>query len=351
MKLAPSLLTGTLAFLLAVQPLAGGKADARSTGANASDRIVTVEPINPITLQVTFEAPIPPAEVTVDTAKANFQFTGGLTLRNIPQLKTGSAATYIVPTTVQSPGTLYSLSYKGQEPVKFTGNPYKLKLRSAAQVAYDTLELESSLEDGVTDYSNIVQAYAGKRGGLEFALDANLQHQGKTYQVIPSLRDSYVIVTPQGGAPLKAVYVPFTQNTDGRQAPKYRLPEGTVFEAGTSYTVTSDWAEITSPTFTAKTAAALEAVEIRAVNATTLQVTLASDPKDELFASRRLLLSAPDGTLLTAQYKVTTRQGATATFEILNGGAMVPGTTYAVHTVGYWLQLKGTQTVTYTAGG
>ncbi|MCZ8520464.1 MULTISPECIES: hypothetical protein [Paenibacillus] len=347
MKYMSRLVFCILVTLLAIQPMTAGEAAARSTGGDAADSIVTVESINPITLQVTFSAPIPAAEVTVDTAKQNFQFSGGLAVRNVPQLKNGAMATYIVPTTTQAPGTLYSLTYKGQEPVKFTGNPYKIKVRSASQVSYDTLEIESSLEDGVTDYSNIVQAYAGKRGGLDFAVDEQMQHAGRTYQVISSLRDSYVLVTPEGGAAVKATYVPYTQNTDRRQAPKFRLPEGTVFQAGTKYTVTSDWADIAAPSFTAKTIAALEISGVKALNAATLEVTLSSDPQDELFASRRLLLSAPDGTLLTAQYKVTTRQGASAQFEILAGGQMKQGTTYTLHPVGYWSILKGTQTVSF----
>ncbi|MFH5186163.1 hypothetical protein ACHHV8_27940 [Paenibacillus sp. TAB 01] len=302
--------------------------------------VTRVEALNPITLQVTFSSPLPSEDVQLDRAKANFVFNGGLAIRNIPQLKTGAAATYIVPTTVQTAGTSYTLSYKNGSPVSFTGNGNKLPLRSARQVSADTIELESSLEDGVTDYANIVQADIERQGELAFTLDEQNRYQGKPYQIISSLRDDYVTITPEKGQPIRAVYVPYTQATDGRQAPKYRLPEGQELKRGVNYTVTSDWAAIQAPTFTAAKIKPLRIKSVKAVNDSTLEVTLDKDPQDELFASRSIQLTAPDGTSLTAQYKVLSRKGATGTFELQNGGKLTPGVKYTVKPVGTWAKLK-----------
>jgi hypothetical protein len=63
---------------------------------------------------------------------------------------------------------------------------------------------------------------------------------------------------------------------------------------------------------------------------------------DELFASRQIKLTAPDGTELVAQYKVTTRKGSTGIFEIMNGGKLEPNTMYSVTPVGQWAGLTFT---------
>ncbi|OXM85077.1 hypothetical protein [Paenibacillus rigui] len=332
---------GVLCFMMLTGNLApaGVQASSESTGSGLS--VTKLEALNPITLQVTFSAPLPAEDVQLDRAKANFVFDQGLAIRNIPQLKTGATATYIVPTTVQTPGAAYTLKYKEQPPVSFTGNGNKLPLRSARQVSYDTFEVESSLEDGVTDYANIVQADIERQGALAFALDEQNQYQGKTYQIISSLRDSTLTLTPEKGQPIQATYVPYTQATDGRQAPKYRLPEGQELKPGVNYTVSSDWATIQSPAFTAAKTKPLHIKSVKAVNDSTLEVTLDKDPKDELFASRSLQLTAPDGAVLTAQYKVLSRKGPVGTFELQKGGKLLPGVSYTVKPVGKWAKVKG----------
>ena len=66
-----------------------------------------------------------------------------------------------------------------------------------------------------------------------------------------------VTITPAGGQPIVAKYVPFTQSTDGKQEPKFRLPEGQTLTPGVTYTVTSDWAQIANPSFVAESYAPL----------------------------------------------------------------------------------------------
>lgn len=309
--------------------------------------IVEVKPLNPIGLQVTFTEPIPEEDVVLDVAKKNFQFSHGLEIRNIPQLKTGSKAVYIVPTTVQKPGTVYTLSYKGQEPVSFNANTKKIPLRSVKQVAYDTFELVSSLEDGVTDYQNIVQIHAGKRGGLDFIVDDNNAAGGRVYEVIPSLREATVTITPDKGSPITAKYVLFTQATDGRQAPKFRLPEGESLKPGVKYTVTSDWAAIQNPTFKAKKIKPLSIVDVQALDDANLTVTFKKDPMDELFVGRRLKLIGADGSTIKAQYKTQSRKGAMTTFELLDGAKLKPGVSYRVTPLGLWAKIKPNYTLKY----
>ncbi|MED1797343.1 hypothetical protein [Brevibacillus porteri] len=152
----------------------------------------------------------------------------------------------------------------------------------------DTFELESRLGDRVTDYGNVIEAYAGKRGGLDFELDEDNRYRGREYQIISSLRGTQVTLTPQNGEPILATYVPFTQNTDGRQEPKFRLPEGETLIPGVEYTVTTDWADIKDSKFTAKAIKPLTIRSVNEVNPTTLEVRLSSDPHDELFASNQI---------------------------------------------------------------
>ncbi|MFX3632841.1 MAG: hypothetical protein ACE3L7_05295 [Candidatus Pristimantibacillus sp.] len=313
----------------------------------SQESIVEVKPLNPIGIQVTFSEPIPESDVVLDMAKKNFQFSHGLVIRNIPQLKTGSKATYIVPTTVQKPGIVYTLSYKGEAPVSFNANTKKIPLRSVKQVASDTFELVSSLQDGVTDYQNIVQIHAGKRGGLDFIVDDNNAAGGRTYEVIPSLRDATVTITPDKGSPMTANYVLFTQATDGRQAPKFRLPEGESLKPGMKYTVTSEWATIHNPTFKAKKIKPLAIVDVQAVDDTNLTVTFKKDPMDELFVGRRLKLMGADGSVVKAQYKTQSRKGASTTFELLDGAKLKPGVSYRVAQIGQWAKIKPNYTLRY----
>jgi len=298
--------------------------------------VTNVKVLNAITLEVTFSAPLTKADVDLTQAKQNFVFDNGMAILNVPQLKTGAKATYIVPTTPHQAGKDYTLTYKGKKAATFTGSDVKIPLRSAAQTTNDTIQVESRLEDGVTDYGNVIQAYAGTRGGLEFALDDNNMYNGKKYEILSSMRDKKVTVTPEGGEPIIASYVPFTQATDGRQTPKFRLPAGQTLKPGVKYTVTSEWATIANPTFTAKEIAPLVIQSVDAVSETTVTVTLAQDPQDELFGGRSITLTAQDGTKLTAAYKVTTRKGATGSFELTNGGKLTSGATYTVEPVGGW---------------
>ncbi|NOU55908.1 S-layer homology domain-containing protein [Brevibacillus borstelensis] len=300
----------------------------------AENRVTSIEAQNVITLVVKFAEPLPKEEVELEAAKKNFVFDNGLTIRNVPQLMTGTEATYIVPTTVQKEGTTYTLTYKGKQAGTFEANPEKLVLRSTQQVTSDTFEVESSLEDGVTDYGNVIVAYRNSRPN-PFALDENNQYNGKTYEILSSMRDISVTITPEGGEPIRAGYVPFTQATDGRQAPKFRLPDGQKLKPGTTYTVTADWATLQKNTFVATEKAPLTIEEVKATDEKTLSVTLAEDPKDELFALRSITLTAPDGTKLTADYKLTSRKGQVGTFE-LKDGALEAGTTYEVAPVGDW---------------
>ncbi|MCR8634755.1 S-layer homology domain-containing protein [Paenibacillus radicis (ex Xue et al. 2023)] len=298
-------------------------------------QVTSIKNLNAITLQVTFSAPLPKEDIDVDKAKQNFVFDNGLTVLNIPQLKSGATATYIVPVSPQKAGTKYSLSYKGQAAGTFEANTEKLALRSGQQVSYDTFEIESSLEDGVADYGYVVAAYSAARKGA-FVVDDNNMNNGKSYKILSSMRDKQVYITPEGGETMTASYVLFTQATDGRQAPKFRLPNGEVFKPGVKYTVTSDWATLANPTFTAKEIGPLAIQSAQQVSETSLDVTLAQDPKDELFAVRSITLTPLNGAPLTAQYKLTSRKGATGTFDIQNGGKLVPGTTYTVAPQGKW---------------
>lgn len=88
--------------------------------------------------------------------------------------------------------------------------------------------------------------------------------------------------------------------------------------------------------FVAAAIAPLTISGVEAVNETTLNVTLAEDPGDELFAYRSIQLKGSDGSTLTAQFKVQTRKGAVGVFELQNGGKLVPGVTYEVMPVGTW---------------
>ncbi|MFG0213741.1 hypothetical protein ACFU8X_11605 [Brevibacillus porteri] len=302
----------------------------------------SMKSLNPITLEVTLSAPLVAEDLALAKAQENFQFDNGLTIRNIPQLKTGTIATYYVPTTPQSSNMTYTLTYKDAVAGTFETNSDLIDMVEARQVAYDTIEIESSLRAGVTDYENVIASYVGKRNGLDFVLDQNNQYRGKNYEIIPSLRTAQVYITPEGGEPIVATYVPFTQATDGRQEPKFRLPAGETLIPGVEYTVTSDWADIKDSKFTAKAINPLTIRSVNEVNPTTLEVRLSSDPRDELFASRQIKLTAPDGTELVAQYKVTTRKGSTGIFEIMNGGKLEPNTMYSVTPVGQWAGLTFT---------
>lgn len=301
-----------------------------------SAEVTGVKALNAITLEVTFSAPLTAADVSLDQAKKNFAFDNGMALLNVPQLKTGARATYIVPVTVQKPGATYTLTYKGKTAGTFEASDYKLKVATVAQVTNDTFELESFRTDGTVDYGYVVEAYYGSRGGQELVLGDGYDVGGTTYDILSSMRDKSVTITPEGGQPIVAKYVPFTQATDGRQAPKFRLPAGESLKPGVTYTVTSDWSTIRDNGFTAREIAPLAIQSASAASETAVAVTLTQDPKDELFAGRSVTLTAADGTTLTATYRFTSRKGATGTFDLANGVKLAPKTTYKLAPAGGW---------------
>ncbi|MGG1658271.1 S-layer homology domain-containing protein [Brevibacillus sp. NRS-1366] len=303
---------------------------------SANAKMTSVRALNAITLIVTFDAPLTAENEVFAKAKEDFVFNDGLTLSNMPRLKTGSISTYIVPTTVQQPGTTYTLNYKGQRAGTFVGNATKLDMTEARQVANDTFEIEALKENGVVDYGYIISAYSAGRGANAFVLDENNSADGKTYQIISSGQARQVTITPAGGQPIVAKYVPFTQSTDGKQEPKFRLPEGQVLTPGVTYTVTSDWAQIANPTFVAKEIAPLEMTEADAISDTSITVTLSEDPGDELFSGRSVALTSADGKKLIATYKYSSRKGAVGVFDLTQDGKLEEGTTYTVSPVGDW---------------
>ncbi|WP_366290804.1 S-layer homology domain-containing protein [Paenibacillus sp. AN1007] len=298
--------------------------------------VESVRALNNMTLIVTFDKPLTAADEVFAKSKTDFVFSGGLTLTNMPRLKTGSASTYIVPTSVQQAGEAYSLTYKGQDAGSFTGSDVKVNMTEVRQVTNDTFEIEALKGNGVVDYGYVIAAYSAGRGANAFVLNDREQADGTTYQVISSMQARQVTITPENGEPIIAKYVPFTQSTDGRQEPKFRLPEGQVLKPGVSYTVTSDWANIQNASFTAKTIEALNIESAKAADDTAIEVTLAQDPGDELFSGRSVTLTAPDGHVLTAVYKYSSRKGAAGIFEITQEGKMIPGTIYTLNPVGDW---------------
>ncbi|MFS0869135.1 S-layer homology domain-containing protein [Paenibacillus xylanilyticus] len=299
-------------------------------------QIQSVRSLNAITLIVTFDKPLTAADEAFAKAQTDFAFSGGLTLTNMPRLKTGSIATYIVPTSVQNAGETYNLTYKGQDAGSFEGSGTKLNMTTASQVTNDTFEIEALQENGVVDYGYIISAYSGGRGANAFVLNDQEQAGGKIYQVISSMQARQVIITPEGGEPIVAKYVPFTQSTDGKQEPKFRLPEGQTLQSGVTYTVSSDWANIDNASFTARSFDALEIANAQAVSETSIEVTLAQDPGDELFSGRSVTLTSPSGDVLTATYKYSSRKGATGVFDLVNDGKLTSGTTYTLSPVGDW---------------
>ncbi|MFC5447008.1 S-layer homology domain-containing protein [Paenibacillus aestuarii] len=302
--------------------------------------ITSIRALNAITLQVTFSAPIPSAELELGPASKNFVFDNGLAISNVPRLKTGSTSTYIIPTPTQQAGTLYTLTYKNQPAGSFEGSGEKIALKSTQQVANDMFEIESTLEDGIADYGYVIAAYSKSRPG-SFIVDENNVSNGKAYQILSSMRMRQVQITPENGAPMTATYSPFTQATDGRQAPKFILPNGETFKPGVTYTVTADWATFASSTFVAKDIAPLTIQSAAAIDEQSITVTMTQDPKDEMFVLRQVLLTAPDGKTLTAEYVQSSRKGAVASFATLNKEKLVPGTTYNVTPIGIWATANG----------
>ncbi|WP_239616197.1 S-layer homology domain-containing protein [Cohnella mopanensis] len=304
--------------------------------ANAPVKVMRVKSLSKMTVEIVLSKPIAEEEANLDLAQKNLTFNNGLQIVNVPRLKSGSISTYIVPVTTQKAATTYTFSYKGKMAGSFASSQENIRMDSTRSVTSDTFEVESLRTDGVVDYGYVIQAYAGGRGSLAFALDEDNQYNGQAFQIISSLRDRVATITPQGGEPIVAAYVPFTQSTDGRQGAKFRLPAGQSLKVGTSYTVTADWFTLKNQTFVAQQAAPLVIESAKQTSATSLEITLAADPKDELFAGRGVTLTADDGTVLTAQYKFQSRKGAVGVFDLLNDGQLQVGKKYAVTPIGDW---------------
>ncbi|CAM3315858.1 S-layer-like y domain-containing protein [Paenibacillus lupini] len=298
--------------------------------------IVSIKALNKITFEVTFSAPLTLEDETTDQANANFTFSEGLKLVNQPRLKTGAIATYIIPVQTMKLGTSYSLNYKGKQQFEVAASDEMIKLQNVRQVTSDTFEVESFRTDGVIDYGYLISAYAGGRGANAVVLDENNKLNGQTMQIISSLASRQAVLTAEDGEQTTVNYVGFTQSTDGKQEPKFRLPAGKTLQPGKKYTVTSDWFVLNNPTFTAQSIESLEIGAVDQVNETTLNVTLTADPGDELFAYRSIQLNGSDGTTLTAQYKVQTRKGAVGVFELQNNGKLQAGVQYDIVPVGSW---------------
>lgn len=299
-------------------------------------KITSVRSLNAITLIVTFDAPLTADNEAFAKAKEDLKFNNGLELTNMPRLKTGSISTYIIPTSVQKPDTSYTLTYKGKTAGTFTGNSTKLDMTEVRQVAQDTFELEALKENGVVDYGYVISAYSGGRGANAFVLDENNSADGKVYQIISSGQAREVTITPAGGQPIVAKYVPFTQSTDGKQEPKFRLPEGQTLTPGVTYTVSSDWAQIANPSFVAESYAPLEIIKAEAISESSVAITLSEDPGDELFSGRSIELIDAEGGKQVATYKYSSRKGAVGIFDLTQEGKLKPGTTYTMKPVGQW---------------
>lgn len=316
----------------AIQLLATSQKSIRSESA----KITEIRSLNKVTMEVTFDQPLTKENESLEAGTSHFVFDNGLKLVNQPQLKTGSFSTYILPTMTQTPGTTYTLTYKGNQSFKIEASDELIGMNEARQVDKDTFEIESLKSDGVTDYGYIISAYSGGRGSNAFILDDNNMSNGKEFQVIPSLRSRSVMITPDGGAAIVANYLPFTQSTDGKQEPKFRLANGAQLKPGVKYTVTSDWLTVKNPTFVAKEAASVQMESVAQVDETSLSLTISQDPGDEIFVQREVKLTGSDGSEAKAQYKVQSRKGATGTFALQDNAKLTAGVTYTVQPIGDW---------------
>lgn len=301
-----------------------------------SAKIVSIKALNKITLEVTFDMPLTLEDEATATANENFAFDKGLQLVNQPRLKTGAIATYIVPVQTMTPGTIYTTNYKGMNTHSVEASAELISLKDVRQVTSDTFEVDSFRENGVMDYGYVISAYSAGRGANSAILDENNQYNGQDMQIISSLATRQAILTPEDGEPITVNYVGYTQSTDGKQEPKFRLPAGEVLKPGVTYTVTSDWFKLENNTFTAQAIEPLKIQSVTKVDSAILHVTLAEDPGDELFAYRSIQLKGSDGTTLTAQYKVQTRNGAIGVFELQNNGKLATGVDYVITPIGSW---------------
>ncbi|MGE7090472.1 hypothetical protein ACQKII_03225 [Lysinibacillus sp. NPDC048646] len=310
-----------------------------SQQAKEAAQIMEIQALNAMTLQVTFSEALPEEAVKVenlDAIKKDYTFNHNVSIVNVPRLKIGSQSTYIVPVTIQQSDTTYTLSYKGGEEQIFEGSDEKINISQTKQVTNDTFEIESFKEQGVIDYSNIIEAYKDARGDQSFQVnDENKDESGKQYQVISSLRDRVVTLTAEDGEEIQASYVLFTQAADSRQAPKFRLPEGRTLRPGVQYTVASDWATMNNSTFKATEIAPLTIKAVEPIDDKSFQVTLDKDPGMELFAGRSVELQGDDGEKIQAQYRYSSRKGAVGIFDVKEG-TLKSGGTYQVVPLNNW---------------
>ncbi|RAP75758.1 S-layer homology domain-containing protein [Paenibacillus montanisoli] len=306
-----------------------------------SASIVSVKALNKITLEVKFDRPMTLGDETTAAAQANMMLSNGLKLVNQPRLKTGSIATYIVPVQTMKSGEVFSLTYKGKQTFSVTSGEEAIRLKDVRQVTGDTFEVSSSREEGVIDYGYVISAYAGGRGANAIVLEEDNSYNGKPLQIISSLASRQAVLTPEGGMPITVNYVGFTQSTDGKQEPKFRLPAGISLQPGVSYTVTSDWFELENNKFTAQQTEPLVIASAANIDGASISLSLSADPGDELFAYRSVQLEGNDGSMLNAQYRVQTRKAGTGIFDILNGGKLAAGVTYEVSPIGTWATAHG----------
>ncbi|EON72128.1 hypothetical protein [Lysinibacillus sphaericus] len=336
---ATLMLTGCNFLNKQAEPKQAQQEQETSQQAKEVAQIMQIQALNAMTLQVTFSEALTEEAVKVenlDAIKKDYTFNHNLSIVNVPRLKIGSQSTYIVPVTVQQSDTTYTLSYKGGEAQIFEGSDEKINVSQTKQVTNDTFEIESFKEQGVTDYANIIEAYREARGDQSFQVnDENKDESGKQYQVISSLRDRVVTLTADDGEEMQASYVLFTQAADGRQAPKFRLPEGRTLRPGVQYTVTSDWATVANPTFTATEIAPLTIKAVEPIDDKSFQVTLDKDPGMELFAGRSVELQGEDGKKIQAKYRYSSRKGAVGIFDVKEG-TLKSGGTYRVEPLNNW---------------
>ncbi|MFC5407419.1 S-layer homology domain-containing protein [Cohnella soli] len=311
---------------------------AQQAVAEAPARVLSVKALNKVTVEVVLSKAIADEEANLDMAMKDLTFDNGLTIVNVPRLKSGSKSSYIVPVTTQRPGSTYTFSFKGKQAGSFASSQEDIRMAGTRSVSSDTFEVESFRADGVTDYGYVIQAYAGERGALAFALDENNAFEGRSFQIISSLRSRTATITPEGGQPIVAAYVPFTQSTDGRQAAKFRLPAGQKLQSGTKYTVSADWFTVKDPTFVAQAAEPLTIASAKRTGETTIEVSLAVDPGDEMLAGRSVKLVAADGSELTATYRFSSRKGIVGIFDV-QGGKLQAGA-YTVVPVGDWAKIS-----------
>ncbi|AZN41684.1 S-layer homology domain-containing protein [Paenibacillus albus] len=311
-----------------------------------SAAIVSVKALNKITLEVKLDRPMTLEDETTAAAQANFALSNGIKLVNQPRLKTGSTATYIVPVQTMKPGEVFTLTYKGKQAFRVASGSEDIQLKDVRQVSSDTFEVTSLREEGVIDYGYVISAYAGGRGANAIVLEEDNSYNGQPLQIISSLASRQAVLTPEGGSPITVNYVGFTQSTDGKQEPKFRLPAGMKLQPGVTYAVTSDWFELKNNTFTAGLIEPLRIDAAANIDGASISVTLAADPGDELFAYRSVQLKGTDGSVLTAQYRVQTRKGTTGIFDLQNGAKLVPGMSYEVTPVGEWATADGVKLTT-----